>query len=466
MAISSGSLERIVEKVAPLTNRGKAVLFAALVLLASGSLVGGEPGALLVASGLGLFLLLLLERQVFLSRLSVAERLEIRYSVEKPLVEGEERRVTIEVANKYPVPIEHLEYYDYPPEPLRVEKAPGTVLYVPARGSVVLEYSIGLVLGKHQWGSARIVVEDPLGFFRRGFVRAAGFSVTVQPRPLEVTRKAVALPTVVQPGGITRMRKKGVGTEFLELREYIPGDELRFVDWKAFARTGKLMVKVFEQESFLRAVVVLDATPTMFRGVIGETKIEYATRLVAALAEYFARKGDFYRVYVVSRRDAQVYSTPWLRGRASSSVVKSFLAIHIDWPRSEEEAGVGGELRAERLAKALIASLPRGRTIVFLVTDFAERRYLAQKYAESLRPLIAMYNTLYVLLPVTTFFELRVLHGISAAIYRVLEYNRIKYYGSIVKTLRGTGINAIATGPSDLLSYVLTRLEHLRGVTV
>lgn len=465
MAISAGALERLVEEVAPITGRGKAVLFSAVVLLASGSLVGGSPGALLVTSGIGLALLVLLERQVFLSRLAVAEKLEIKYIIGRPLVEGEKRRVVIEIRNSYPVPIEHLEYYDYPPPILRVEGKPVAALYVPARGGVILEYGVTLVLGRHRWGAARLVVEDPLGFFRKDLARATGFSVTVQPRPLEITRRSVALPAIVQPGGVTRMRRRGVGTEFLELREYIPGDELRFVDWKAFARTGKLMVKVFEQESFLRAVVVLDATPTMFRGVIGETKIEYAARLVVALAEYFARKGDFYRVYIVTRGDARVYSTPWLRGRTSSSVVKSFLAEHIDWPVSEEEAGILGELRAERLSRALVSSLPRGRTLVFLVTDFGERKYLAKKYAESLERLVAMYNTLYTLLPVTTFFELQVLSGIAAALYRVLEYNRIKYYGSMVRELRASGINAVATGPRDLLSYVLARLEHIRGVT-
>jgi len=463
--LGTDAFERLAEEIAPLTQRGKALLFASIVLVVAGSILGGEQGAAAVAAGIGVALLVLFERVLFTARASVASRLVTRYYIGQPLVEGEEREVVIEVRNEYPVPIEHLEYYDSPPPVMAPPRPPVASLYVPARGSVRISYRVKLVLGTHRWGSARIVVEDPLGLFRKEIVKKTGLVVSVQPKPLGIPRRVYVLPGVAQPGGVTRTRRRGIGVEFLELREYQPGDELRFVDWKSFVRTGRLMVKVFEQESFLRAAVVLDATPTMFRGVVGETKIEYAARLVAALSEYFARQGDNYRVYVVDR-EANVRYTNWLRGRPSSRYAISFIARSIEWPRDPSEPGVTGDLRADKLSTSLINTLPRGRTLVFLVTDFGERLWTAKRYAARLRPLVGMHNTIYALIPLTTLFELGALKGIAAALYRVLEYRNIKYYAEMVKALKASHVTAIATGPSDLLHYVLAKLEHIRGVTV
>ncbi len=94
--------------------------------------------------------------------------------------------------------------------------------------------------------------------------------------------------------GLHRSPRRGFSVEFAEHRQYQPGDEPRYVDWKLLGRTDKLYVKQFEEETNLRAMLVLDASASMaWRGAEDRlTKLDYAARLAAALALVLVRQRD------------------------------------------------------------------------------------------------------------------------------------------------------------------------------
>ena len=87
---------------------------------------------------------------------------------------------------------------------------------------------------------------------------------------------------------------RGFSTEFAEHRPYVPGDEIRYVDWKAFARTDKFYVKQFEDETNLCCYLVLDVSASMrYRGPDTDlNKLEYAQCLTASLAWLILRSQD------------------------------------------------------------------------------------------------------------------------------------------------------------------------------
>ena len=458
--------DRISELMAPMTPRGHAVLFLSASLLAAGLLADPGRAPALMSAGLALLLLVVVEREVFLARVAALSRIDARWVIEHPLVEGRPSLVKLVLENRSLTSIEHLEVYDSPPRLFHWadEAPPRAVMALPAMGVVEVSYTVVPVVGRHEWGGPlRLVAEDILGFFRAERLVDQGLPIVhVQPRLLDVPRRHASLPTVLQPGGVAKLRRRGVGSEIMELREYTLDDDIRLVDWKASARAGHLMVKVFEQESVLRVAVVVDAHPSMFRGVLGETKIEYAARLAASIAEYLARRGDVYRVYIVDP-GGRVYSTPWLHGRGSSALARRFIAEKLSWPRSPGQAPEPRS-RASAIAGALLSTLPRGKTIVFLVSDFGEDTGTAETYAAALRKLQQLRHSVYVVFPLTTLFEARTLRGVQAAVYRLLAYERIKAYKEITMLLRRQGLRVAAAGPSDLLSYLLERLERIRGV--
>jgi uncharacterized protein (DUF58 family) len=94
--------------------------------------------------------------------------------------------------------------------------------------------------------------------------------------------------------GIHRSPFRGFAAEFTEHRAYQPGDEPRYLDWKILARSDRLFVKQFREETNLRAVILLDASRSMaWRGAPDRlTKRAYADRLAAALALILLRQRD------------------------------------------------------------------------------------------------------------------------------------------------------------------------------
>lgn len=94
--------------------------------------------------------------------------------------------------------------------------------------------------------------------------------------------------------GLHRSPFRGFSVEFAEHRPYQAGDELRYVDWRMLARSDRLFVKQYEEETNLRSMIVLDVSASMeWSGAERRlTKLAYAKRLVAALALVFLRQRD------------------------------------------------------------------------------------------------------------------------------------------------------------------------------
>ncbi|HJU75173.1 MAG TPA: DUF58 domain-containing protein, partial [Gemmatimonadaceae bacterium] len=94
--------------------------------------------------------------------------------------------------------------------------------------------------------------------------------------------------------GLHRSPRKGFSVEFAEHRPYMPGDDLRYLDWKIAARADRWMIKQFEEETNMRAAIVLDVSKSMdWTGAAARlTKLRYAEHLVAALAHLLIHQKD------------------------------------------------------------------------------------------------------------------------------------------------------------------------------
>lgn len=96
--------------------------------------------------------------------------------------------------------------------------------------------------------------------------------------------------------GMHRSRHHGTSVEFAEHKEYAPGDNVRHLDWRAFARFDRDYIKRFEDEANLRALMVIDSSGSMGYPAAKDrsrlTKLEYATTCAGAMAYVLARQGD------------------------------------------------------------------------------------------------------------------------------------------------------------------------------
>jgi uncharacterized protein (DUF58 family) len=118
-----------------------------------------------------------------------------------------------------------------------------------------------------------------------------------------------------------RSKKKGSGVEFADHRDYAPGDDFRFVDWNAYQRFGKLLVRLYEEEEDLGIYFVIDCSGSM--GFSGGHKLDQAKRLTAALA--YVGLSNLDRVSVIAAADEIVTELPPTRGKATIFKVFRFL---------------------------------------------------------------------------------------------------------------------------------------------
>jgi uncharacterized protein (DUF58 family) len=113
--------------------------------------------------------------------------------------------------------------------------------------------------------------------------------------------------------GERRSPRKGQSVEFADFRNYVPGDDLRFVDWNTYARLEKLFLKMFLEEEDLHFYALIDASDSMGFGT--PTKLRFAQQLAAALGFIGLVRGDRVKIETIgqSPRDP----SPAFRGRRS-----------------------------------------------------------------------------------------------------------------------------------------------------
>ena len=168
--------------------------------------------------------------------------------------------------------------------------------------------------------------------------------------------------------GIHRSPFRGFSIEFTEHRAYQPGDELRYLDWRILARSDRLFVKQFEEETNLRAMILVDASRSMaWRGApaaVRLTKRAYADRLAAALALILLRQRDATGLITFDEVVREVVP-PRVRAGQWARLVRGL-----------ERTPDGGGTAAEAALGQLTSLLVR-RGLVVLVSDLLFDRDLA-----------------------------------------------------------------------------------------
>ena len=109
--------------------------------------------------------------------------------------------------------------------------------------------------------------------------------------------------------GMHKSPYRGYSVEFAEHREYVPGDEIRRIDWKAYGKFDRYFIKEYEEETNLRAYIFLDASASMAYGSQGISKFDYGSYLAAAMAYLMLRQGDYVGL-ITFNTEVQSYIPP------------------------------------------------------------------------------------------------------------------------------------------------------------
>lgn len=157
--------------------------------------------------------------------------------------------------------------------------------------------------------------------------------------------------------GLHRSPYHGFSVEFSEYRQYTPGDDLRYLDWKALARTDREYLKIFEDETNLRCTLMLDASRSMQFASGAHSKSEYARTLAATLSYFLLQQRD---VVGLARFDSDI--TEYQHARWRPGHLKRILSL---LERKADGAATDFAKSLESLAR-----LSRKRGLIVIISDF------------------------------------------------------------------------------------------------
>src|SRR5262249_28666717 len=218
--------------------------------------------------------------------------LEARRIVPNPMSVHNEHPVGVSLRNRARVPLQ-VRLRDSVPEGMGAagEELAGTV---PAGAEVSWEYKVRPVRrGLFSWGSIQLRYRTLLGLWEIRKTIDAAEEGRVFPNLTSLYRYALLARTNrLETIGVRRVRLRGGAWEFESLRDYVSGDDIRLLDWKATARRRKLIVRNQEAERNQTVLVLLDCGRLMNAEVNGGTKLDYAVNTALILAQVALTRGD------------------------------------------------------------------------------------------------------------------------------------------------------------------------------
>ena len=364
------------------------------------------------------------------------------------------RAATVTVAADHAgVPVRVDVFEDVPP--VLVEPAPVCAPVVAGTGcSGTLSYAVRPTQrGDARFGRLIGLLASPLGLLCRRVVGGDDDVLAVYPDTTRFLRPEALDPRrVLAAGGARPRRERGAGMEFESLREYVPGDDPRRVDWAATARRGRLITRQYQHERNHTVILALDTSRLMGARVDERTKLDHAVDAALALAYAALVSGDRVGLVVFDRE---------VRGTVAPRAHRRALGPFVDVLRTVAPQLVEPDYRV--LVRDLGAR-QRQRALVVVLTDFVETD--AATVAGPLGVLAGRHRVLLVALRDRAYAALNAASPAGVAVddvYRrlVLE-DLLAERARVLHTLARRGVQTLDLPPQQVTAAVLNRYLALR----
>jgi len=306
--------------------------------------------------------------------------------------------------------------------------------------------------GDYRFGRLTLRARTPLGLLQRQRAFDLPQPVAVYPNLQDVRKyNLLGRRNRLEQMGLRRLRVRGRSLEFESLRDYVPGDELRHVHWKASARKGKLVTKQYDLERSQHLVIALDLGRTMASRLGDLTKLDHAVNASLLLAHVASFCEDY--VGLVAFADEVVGYLPPHKGRHQTGRVARFL--YPLEPRLAEADYRGAFL--------YLGQQCRRRCLIVVLTDLLDPESSAQ-LLHVLSPLTRRHVVLCV-----AFGD----YELAELVSRAPRQQRELYEHAVALTLRqdraralailrSRGVLTLDAAPSDLSIAVVNRYLALK----
>ena len=399
---------------------------------------------------IGVLLILFLIDVFILYR--VSEGIEAKRFTSKRLSNGDENPVQIEIRNRYGFGIK-ARVIDEVPFQFQLRDKDFRLHIKPAEIKSIHYNLRPTKRGEYNFGFIRTYISSPLGLISRRYNFDGAKVLPVYPSFINLGQyELMAVSHHLTAFGIKKIRKVGHSSEFDQIKNYVGGDDIRTINWKATARKSSLMVNTYTDERSQNIYCIIDKSRVMKMPFEGLSLLDYAINAAVALAKVAMLKEDKAGLITVSENIGAV--VPADRKSVQLGTIMNVLY-------KEKTRYLESNLEA---LYATVRSVVKQRGLLVFFTNFESLSALQRQLPYLKR--ISKYHLL-----VVVFFENTELKALSSepakdieGIYHKTIAEKFIYEKKLmVKELNKHGILAILTPPQKLTVNVINQYLALKA---
>ena len=412
-----------------------------------------RKAAILLTSGISLILIgmmisnfqLMIVGLTFISFLAINgwveghSDLEIKRDVSAVNVyKGDDINVVLTITNKSYRRTQQLEVFDNVPHEMKMRKGINLMRMNLGPGqTTTIRYTVRCPLrGHYTIGPTSIRYRNTFNLFVSETSVGDRSDITVFPQVRDVEEALIRSDVPKMYTGATTLKTPGQGMEFYALREYFPGDSFRSINWKAFARTGELMVNEKTRDAVTDVFIILDTRDVARIGTVLKNPLEMGTVAAASIANYFIKRRD--SVSLVTYGERMDFLPPETGDKQHYKVLSQLAAVESK-----------GSMPLQAVTNALSPRISRGSPVFIISSLEGDGTTLS-----AIRNLSGKGHEVIVLSPSSIDLE-RLVSRIPRMAYEVLKLER----QNRLTAISGYGAKVIDWTPSVELSQALLQIR-------
>ena len=365
---------------------------------------------------------------------------------------GDKNRIDFIVKNEFNFPVS-AEIIDELPVQLQIRNWKRKLELSPKQQKKIHWYLTPLQRGEYHFGNIHLFVSTPLSLLSRRFTTEAHQTIPVYPAFMQLHNYQLFSGTTLQlEGGNQKMRKIGQSMEFEQIKEYVSGDDIRTLNWKASARKGSLMINNFMEERSQQVYCIIDKGRLMKMSFDGMTLLDYAINSCLVLSNVCLKKQDRVGVITFSNEPGNILPADRKPSQAEH-ILQLLYKQKTDFLESDFE-----------MLHAQIRSKIKHRSLLILFTNFESLSGL-NRQLDYLRSLAKNHLLLVV------FFENSELARLTNSQAKDIEEVYIKTIAEkfsfekriIAKELSKYGILSILSSPKNLTVNAINKYLELKA---
>ncbi|MAG74134.1 MAG: hypothetical protein CL962_00995 [Euryarchaeota archaeon] len=351
---------------------------------------------------------------------------------------GDDINVILTITNKSYRRTQQLEVFDNVPHEMKMRKGINLMRMNLGPGqSATIRYTVRCPLrGHYTIGPTSIRYRNAFNLFVSETSIGDRSDITVFPQVRDVEEALIRSDVPKMYTGATTLKTPGQGMEFYALREYFPGDSFRSINWKAFARTGELMVNEKTRDAVTDVFIILDTRDVARIGTVLKNPLEMGTVAAASIANYFIKRRD--SVSLVTYGERMDFLPPETGDKQHYKVLSQLAAVESK-----------GSMPLQAVTNALSPRISRGSPVFIISSLEGDGTTLS-----AIRNLSGKGHEVIVLSPSSIDLE-RLVSRIPRMAYEVLKLER----QNRLTAISGYGAKVIDWTPSVELSQALLQIR-------